>query len=179
MWLVQLPSRDRIVPFDRLDWIDRLSKSESFRCKILGRFIDPFFDEAELFTIEPVKLPARWMSLFDNDRFFTKFIFPIPPQDYKYEFIYFILIFMAGLGPAWFAIRFWFAFDSKSNQLMIRKWVNQDSPTFDFWIDFILIRRWIMIRGWIVIRDESKSNRINIENQSESKIKWFAHLNQK
>ena len=44
----------------------------------------------------------------------------------------------------------WFAFDSKSNQ-PIRKWVNHDSPTFDFWFDLILIRRWIMIREskWI------------------------------
>ena len=53
------------------------------------------------------------------------------------------------LGPAWFAIHL----DSLliRNKLMIRKWVNHDSPTFDFLFD--LIRRWIMIRAWIVIRD--------------------------
>ena len=56
-----------------------------------------------------------------------------------------------------------FAFDSKSNQIMIRRWVNHDSPTFDFWFDLILIRRWIMIRGWIVIRDETKSSRIKMK----------------
>ena len=56
----------------------------------------------------------------------------------------------------------WFDFDSKLNRPMICKWVNHDSPTFDFWFVFILIR------GWIVINDESKSNRIKI-NQNQ---KW-------
>ena len=65
---------------------------------------------------------------------------------------------------------------------------NHDSPKFVL----ILIRRWIMIRAWIGIRDESKSNRIKmneinlncesklikIKMNRESKIKWFAHVNQ-
>ena len=58
---------------------------------------------------------------------------------------------------------------------MIRKFVNYDLPTFDFWFNSILIHRWIMIRGCFAIRDESKPN----QNESESKIKWFAHVNQK
>ena len=67
-----------------------------------------------------------------------------------------------------------FNFDSKSNQAMIRKWVNHDSPIFDFWFDLILIRRWIMIRGWIVIRDESKSNRIKMNKINlNRKSKWI------
>ena len=68
----------------------------------------------------------------------------------------------------------WFAFDSKSNQKMIRQWVNHDSPTIDFWFDLILIRRWIMIRGWIKIRDESKSNRIKMNKINlNRKSKWI------
>ena len=57
-------------------------------------------------------------------------------------------------------IRFW-----KSNQPMIRKWVNHDSPTLNFWFDLIFYS-WIMIRGWIAIRDESKSNWIANQNES-------------
>ena len=68
----------------------------------------------------------------------------------------------------------WFAFDSKSNQPIIREWLIHDSPTFDFWFDLILIRRWIMIRGWIKIRDESKSNRIKMNKINlNRKSKWI------
>ena len=64
-----------------------------------------------------------------------------------------------------------FAFDPKSNQPVIRKWVNHDSPTFDFFYSiWFLIRRWIMIRGWILIRSKSKSSRIKM-NKIESLIK--------
>ena len=63
------------------------------------------------------------------------------------------------LDPRFTLIRF----ESKSNQPMIRKWVNHDWPTFDFWFNLILIRRWIMIRRWIVSGDESKTNRIKMK----------------
>ena len=74
----------------------------------------------------------------------------------------------SGLEPAWFV------FESKSNQPMIRKWVNHDSPTL---VPLIFI-------------DESISNRIKVnhfdsfaskvnQNDLDSKIKWFAEVNQK
>ena len=78
----------------------------------------------------------------------------------------------------------WFAFDSKSNQPMIRKWVNHDSPSCDFWFDLILIRRCIMICGWIAIRDDQNQNEskwiksIWIANQNELWIKMNQYQNQ-
>ena len=87
----------------------------------------------------------------------------------------------------------WFAFDSKSNQWNHKKKMIHDSPYFDFWFDFILIRRWIMIRGksWVaanqnqisskglkatwIERIESESNWIRIKNKMIRKCesKWI------
>ena len=66
------------------------------------------------------------------------------------------------LGPAWFAIHF----DSplirnRINQWFGYEWITIHLPLF-FYSTWFLIRRWIMIRGCIVICDESKSNRIRM-----------------
>ena len=90
-------------------------------------------------------------------------------------------------------IRFWFEIESTNDWQM--------SESRFTYLSFS-IPRWIMIPGWIVIRDESMSNRIKMNkiklirkskwmknsndlwikvnrNESESKIKWFAQVNQK
>ena len=102
-----------------------------------------------------------------------------------------------GLGLPWFA----FHFDSllirnRINQWFANEWITIHLPLILDSIWF-LIRRWIIIREWIVIRDESKSNRMKMnkieinhiskwitnsnelwievnQNESESKMKWFA-----
>ena len=106
--------------------------------------------------------------------------------------IEFFQIFVATpvLGPAWFAIHFHsLLIRNRINQWFGKEWFTIHLPLIFDSIS-ILIRRWIMIRGWIVIRNESKSNRIKMnqcdsfaskvnQNDSKSEIKWFAQVNHK